>query len=202
MSDITNTKKSHSVYGGIIVDIAEDSLTRVQKILSGVRGGWQKAVGSALRRAADTGKTEAKRSVVQEYAISGGTFLSYTKNMNHFAGTGDGIEVVFGYRGTVIPLMKFKTSVKRGGLVTTLVRKDTGTAVLEHAFPASIGSHSGIFERVGPDRFPVKELFGPSTPQMMYSNEAVLDAVERKVTETYEQRIEHEILRLMNGWGG
>lgn len=191
-----------SANGGITVDISAEGLERIQKVLSGVRGGWQKAVGSALKRAASSGKTEGKRAVVQEYAISGGTFLSYTKNTNHFSSGGDGIEIVFGYRGTVIPLMKFKTSVKRGGLVSTLVRKDTGTAVLEHAFPASIGSHSGIFERVGPDRFPVRELFGPSTPQMMYSNEAVLESVERKVTETYEQRIEHEILRLMNGWGG
>ena len=191
-----------SANGGITVDISAEGLERIQKVLAGVRGGWQKAVGSALKRAASSGKTEGKRAVVQEYAISGGTFLSYTKNTNHFSSGGDGIEIVFGYRGTVIPLMKFKTSVKRGGLVTTLVRKDTGTAVLEHAFGATIGAHTGIFERVGPERFPVRELFGPSTPQMMYSNEAVLESVERKVTETYEQRIEHEILRLMNGWGG
>ena len=191
-----------SANGGITVDISAEGLERIQKVLSGVRGGWQKAVGSALKRAASSGKTEGKRAVVQEYAISGGTFLSYTKNTNHFSSGGDGIEIVFGYAGAVIPLTKFKTSVKRGGLVSTLVRKDTGTAVLEHAFPASIGSHSGIFERVGPERFPVKELFGPSTPQMMYSNEAVLNEVKQKIVETYERRIEHEILRLMNGWGG
>lgn len=191
-----------SANGGITVDISAEGLERIQKVLSGVRGGWQKAVGSALKRAASSGKTEGKRAVVQEYAISGGTFLSYTKNTNHFSSGGDGIEIVFGYAGAVIPLTKFKTSVKRGGLVSTLVRKDTGTAVLEHAFPASMGSHNGIFERVGPDRFPVKELFGPSTPQMMYSNEAVLESVKKKAVEVYEQRIEHEILRLMNGWGG
>ena len=195
-----------SANGGITVDISAEGLERIQKVLAGVRGGWQKAVGSALKRAASSGKTEGKRAVVQEYAISGGTFLSYTKNTNHFSSGGDGIEIVFGYAGAVIPLTKFKTSVKRGGLVTTLVRKDTGTAVLEHAFGATMGAHTGahtgIFERVGSERFPVRELFGPSTPQMMYSNEAVLNEVKQKIVETYERRIEHEILRLMNGWGG
>ena len=47
----------------------------------------------------------------------------------------------------------------------------------------------------------MKELFGPATPQMMYSNEAVTDEMEDKMVETYEKRIDHEILRVLNGWG-
>ena len=37
---------------------------------------------------------------------------------------------------------------------------------------------------------------------MMYSNEDVLDDIEQKMADTYEKRIDHEILRVMNGWGG
>ena len=36
---------------------------------------------------------------------------------------------------------------------------------------------------------------------MMYSNEEVTDEIEAKMVETYEKRIDHEILRLLNGWG-
>ena len=36
---------------------------------------------------------------------------------------------------------------------------------------------------------------------MMYSNEEVTDEIERKVADTYEKRIDHEILRILNGWG-
>ena len=50
-------------------------------------------------------------------------------------------------------------------------------------------------------RFPVEELYGPATPQMMYSNEEVMDEIEDKMAETYEKRIDHEILRVLNGWG-
>ena len=35
----------------------------------------------------------------------------------------------------------------------------------------------------------------------MYSNENVLDTIEEKMAETYEKRIDHEILRVLNGWG-
>ena len=65
-----------------------------------------------------------------------------------------------------------------------------------------MGGHTGIYERIGPSRFPVRELYGPATPQMMYSNEDVMDTIEAKMVEAYESRIEHEILRVLNGWGG
>ncbi len=192
-----------AVYSGITVDIAEESLERVQKMLAGIRGGWQKAVGSALARAAASGKTATKKAVTAEYTISQGTYLAETRNINHFQRSSDGdVSVVFGYRGNVISLMKFKTKVSKSGAVTTQVKRSNGATVLEHAFRATMGGHTGIYERVGPDRFPVKELFGPATPQMMYSDEAITDAAEETMAKTYEVRIEHEILRLMNGWGG
>lgn len=36
---------------------------------------------------------------------------------------------------------------------------------------------------------------------MMYSNENVMDSIEEKMASTYEERIEHEITRVLNGWG-
>ena len=77
----------------------------------------------------------------------------------------------------------------------------TSLKALDHAFEAKMGSHYGIYERQGEKRFPVKELFGPATPQMMYSNENVMDSIEEKMASTYEERIEHEITRILNGWG-
>ena len=64
-----------------------------------------------------------------------------------------------------------------------------------------MGRHRGIYERVGAKRFPVRELYGPSTVQMMHANERVMDKIEEKMAETYEKNIDHEILRILNGWG-
>lgn len=202
MSDIVRSEGQHSTYAGLTVDIAEDSLDRVTKLLAGISGGVYKAVGSALTRAAAAGKTAAKQPVTREYSISQGEFLSQTRNINHFVrDTGGGLSVVFGFRGNVIPLMKFNTRVNNSGQVVTQVKRSGAAATLDRAFTAQMGGHRGVYERVGVKRFPVEELYGPATPQMMYSNEEVMDEIEDKMAETYEKRIDHEILRVLNGWG-
>ena len=84
MSDVTKVQSRHAVYAGLTVDIAEESLGRVSKLLSGINGGMYKAVGSALTRSAAAGRTVAKSAVTKEYSISASEFLSRTKNINHF----------------------------------------------------------------------------------------------------------------------
>lgn len=205
MSGVTTKYEKIESYGGHIVDIAEEGLDHVQKVLAGIEGGWQRAVGSALSRAAATGKTAIKSTIVKRYTISQSEFLSQTRNINHFTRTSDGgVEVVFGYAGYVIPLLKFDTSVGSDGRVVTRVKRSSAKEVLEHAFKAQMGPHTGIYERIGPDRSPVKEFFGPATPQMMSfeGDDEVWEEVEGKMVETYEKRIDHEIMRLLNGWGG
>ena len=202
MSDIVRSEGQHSTYAGLTVDIAEDSLDRVTKLLAGISGGVYKAVGSALNRAAAAGKTAAKQPVTREYSISQSEFLSQTRNINHFVrDTGGGLTVVFGFRGNVIPLMKFNTRVNNSGQVVTQVKRSGAAATMDRAFTAQMGGHRGVYERLGVKRFPVEELYGPATPQMMYSNEDVMDEIEDKMAETYEKRIDHEILRVLNGWG-
>lgn len=200
MSAIGNENVRHTVYGGIVVDVAQEGLDRALRIMQGFPGEAAKAVGHALARAASTGKTEAKRQVVKEYTLSGATFAAYTRNVNHISGGAGGLSVVFGFAGRVIPLLKFETKATDHGVVTN-VRRSTGAQVLHSAFRRSMNGHEGIYEREGASRLPVRELFGPSTPQMMYSNEEVLDRMEEKMAETFEKRIDHEILRIMNGWG-
>lgn len=202
MSDITSADSSHAIYGGVIVDVVEDSLDKATRLLAGINGGVYKAVGSVLSRAAATGKTAAKQPVTKEYTISQSEFLARTRNINHFVReSSGGISVVFGFRGNVIPLMKFNTRVNGSGQIVTQVKRSGSAETLNRAFSAQMGGHKGIYERVGVKRFPVEELYGPATPQMMYSNEEVTDEIERKVADTYEKRIDHEILRILNGWG-
>lgn len=189
-------------YSGNIEDVGSEALKRANLLLAGIKGGAKKAVGSALSRAAASGKTEVKRFVTAEYAISQSTFLSETKNINHYQRSNDGsISVVFGFCGNVIPLTKFSAFVGKGGRVEVQVKRSNAKTSLDHAFEANVGKHSGIFERVGADRFPIKELYGPATTQMMYSDETVLDKMEGKMLETFNARIDHEINRILNGWG-
>ena len=194
-------RESHEVYFGVLVDVAEESLDRATKILAGIEGGAKKAIGNALTRTASAGKTYIKKPVSEEYAISSGQFLRYTHNINHFSkGGGDILSVEFGFRGNVIPLLQYQTHFGKDGRVTTSVKRGS-KSTLEHAFYAKLGSHGGIFERLTDARFPIQELYGPATPQMMYSNEDVLDKTEEHMVDTLNKRVDHEITRILNGWG-
>ena len=116
MSDVTTDTMMHSVAAGIAVDIAEEGFDRVSALLAGIPGGANRAVGSALARAAAAGKTVAKRAVTQEYAISSSEFSNRTKNINNIQrGSNGEVSINFGYRGSVIPLRVFDTKVDRSG---------------------------------------------------------------------------------------
>lgn len=187
-------------YSGVEVN-AEESLKRAELILAGIKGGAKKAVGSALTRAASAGKTEVKKIITQEYNISAGLFSSETQNINHYEKSSSGdITVAFGFRGSPIPLIKFSSSVGRGGKVQVQVKKSGSKQALDHAFIANVGSHTGIFERETPERFPIRQLYGPATTQMIYSNETILDKMEEKMGTVFDQRIDHEINAILNGF--
>lgn len=114
MSDVTTDTMMHSIAAGITVDIAEEGFDRVSALLAGIPGGANRAVGSALARAAAAGKTVAKRAVTQEYAISSSEFSNRTKNINNIQrGSNGEVSINFGYRGSVIPLRVFDTKVDR-----------------------------------------------------------------------------------------
>jgi hypothetical protein len=82
--------------------------------------------------------------------------------------------------------------------------------MLDRAFKAKMGAHTGVYERVGDGRFPVRELYGPSTPQMIAtiaeaeessgSQTTTEDSMENLMAETYSKRLDHEVEAILNGW--
>jgi hypothetical protein len=183
-------------------DVGQFRLDMVEKLLAGVKGGVFKAVGSALKRSSQHGLTVGMRIVSEEYAIGYSVLKESTRNINTIVRSSAGsYEVTFGYRGNVIPLIKFDTSVGRDGTVSARVLRVNSRAAIENAFRSQIGTHSGIFERVGKGRFPVKELYGPSAVQAFFARESTIDKMDEAIRKKYEERIDHEVTRILNGWG-
>lgn len=185
-----------------IEEVGGKGLDRVNKILAGVPGGVFKATSSALKRAGDTAKTKAGQFAAAEYTISKGEFMANVREKTKISGGGGGVlSMSISFAGSVIPLIKFDTKFSKGGYVQTQVKRNGGAATLQHAFVASIFGQTGVFERVGTPRFPVEQKYGPSTGHMM-QDENVIEKMEQTISETFENRIEHEIMRVLNGWGG
>ena len=185
-----------------ITEVGSESLSRVNKILAGVPGGAWKATSSALKRAGDTAKTRAGQFAAAEYTINKGDFMRNVRQKSHITSEAGGIvSLRISYAGSVLPLLTFRTRYSRNGLLQTQVKRDGSPAVLQHAFAAKVFGPVGVFERVGSERFPVEQKYGPSTAHMM-QNEAVIEKMDTTIRETYERRLEHEITRVLNGWGG
>lgn len=185
-----------------IAQPGDQSLDRINKILSGVPGGAFKATYSAMKRAGSTAKTKAGQFAAAEYTISKGSFMQNVHSKVNVSGGHGGVAgLSISFAGSVLPLLTFNTKYSRGGQITTQVKRNGGAATLQHAFVASIYGGIGVYERVGAPRFPVEQKFGPSTGHMM-QNEEVVEKMEQAIVSTFEQRIDHEMLRVLNGWGG
>lgn len=185
-----------------IAQPGDQSLDRINKILSGVPGGAFKATYSAMKRAGSTAKTKAGQFAAAEYTISKGSFMQNVHSKVNVSGGHGGVAgLSISFAGSVLPLLTFNTKYSRGGQITTQVKRNGGAATLQHAFVASIYGGIGVYERVGAPRFPVEQKFGPSTGHMM-QNDEVVEKMEQTIVSTFEQRIDHEVLRVLNGWGG
>lgn len=185
-----------------IEEIGGRSLERANKILAGIPDGAIKAAHSALKRAGDTAKTKAGQFASAEYTISKGTFMGNVKSKSHISGsTGGVVSMSISYVGSVLSLLTFNTRYSRDGRIQTQVKRNGGAATLQHTFVASIYGPVAAYERIGAPRFPVEQKYGPSTAHMI-QNDRVIEQMDESIRETYEARMEYEISRVLNGWGG
>lgn len=77
------------------------------------------------------------------------------------------------------------------------VLKQSSLKSVKGGFVAQMKSgHLGIFKRLGSKKLPVKELVGPSVPQMI-SNKNVIKKIESEAQKTIKKRLKHEIKRII-----
>lgn len=190
---------SDGVY--LVDDVGGDgSIDQIRQLLAGIPHGADKAVGSALKRAGKSGMAFASKAISAEYIVKASTFKAYTQKKLHYTSDAGGTSVEIEFKGTHIPLIKFNTSIGKSGRVSTRVKRASAKTKLDHVFGASVGAHTGVFERKSTARFPIEEKLGPSTPQMMSANDDVSQAIGDKVREAFDARIDHEMAAVLNGW--
>jgi len=211
---------------GINISVIDDAKLRDAEIkLQGIRDGVSKAINSAIHRAAQTVRTESSSEIRQRYDISnqalrteGNIRISYTY--------GHGVEASIRWLGNLIPLYRFngtkpENDTRYGYFVPVMIEgewrmahpskaskahqlKGTGTTQFNNAVTLKMKSgHIGIFERTGAvtssGSDEIHELMGSSVAQMVGSEE-VKAGLTVKALEKFDERFEHEVIRLMNGW--
>lgn len=188
-----------------MIQITNEQNERVNLILSEVPKGAEKALSSVIKRATSTVRSETVKGITGVYAISRQNIRAETTiNMRTRKADG-GVVGVVSFAGHKIPLYRFSVSptlpVQRA-TVKAAVKRGNAQTPFEHAFIAKMRSgHTGMLERDTTARLPISEFMGPSTAQMA-GNSVIVAEVESKAQEVIEKRIEHEITRILNGYGG
>lgn len=187
-----------------MIEVSEQTIDKINTLLAGIQDADKKVLKSAMARALMAGKTEAKRQAVQIYHIKSGEFnkksyIKYNGIKHHAEGEMIG-EISFA--GNPIPLYKYKITPevpKREVIPAAAALKSNAPIPFDkgddvHVLQTKSG-HIGIFKNE--DDGKLRELYGPSPPRMV-ENEKVQSKIEKRVNEVLNQRVEHEIERLLN----
>lgn len=181
-----------------MIEITSEQIERVQLIMQNIPRGAQKVFSNAINRGLSKARTVTMQEVRRVYTVDSPTTRGQIQvNM----ASGGALVGSISYAGNMIPLIKFDVSPtgKTGHrqLVTARVLKASGKKPLGAAFNRNVGYGMSVLERIGKARGPLKGLYGPSLPQMAEKAE-VREKAEEETRQTVEERIEHEMWRLLN----
>ncbi len=183
-----------------MIEITASQIERAEKILRGIPGGVEKALSSTINRTLTTVRAKSASEISKTYRISTAAAKG-TGRMNVKNATGASLTGSVSFAGNVISLIDFSVHYGRGGLVTASVMRKGGGGTLRHAYVRNLRYGTRVLERESKQRDSSVTLFGPSIAHMM-ENEDVLSGVERHAMYTAEKRLDHEIYRILNGYGG
>ncbi len=196
------------------------SLDRANTLLAGIPDGVRKAVASAMPRAVDHLRKQTETRVRERYAITAANIRT-EKNVKVSYSIGDTVTAFVVFSGRKIPLYRYNGSkpkepqwnkdklikaktaegwknLPEGMPAYGHVLAGTSPTLFKHAFTATMSNgHTGIFER---NSSGIEEIMGLSVPQMI-GNEAVTNALAQDASEKFSERLDHEVTRLLNGWG-
>ena len=186
-----------------MIEITSETIERVETLLSGIPKGAERAFSNSINRGLSRVKTTAMKRAKEVYAVQSSALTAATTTRISKASTGN-IAGYVSFSGFKLPLYKFNVTPKKPGTgkqVTASVMKNGGTT-FEDAFVAEMkNGHMGVFERSGRKRLPVEEIMGLSAAQMV-GNAAVIEELEKEAQKVVDERLSHEIDRILNGYGG
>ena len=201
--------------------VSPELLHNAEQQLADIPGGIEVAMKRAMNRATAHLRTQSTREIRKDIRAEQNITTSY----RYF----NGVEAKISFRGKKIPLWRYggsspsKPTVNTEKTVMAIVNGNlrpvhpgvaaaghqlvsTSPTTFSRAFVAQMKSgHIGIFERTG-GKTPtgdaeIRELMGSSVPQML-GNEEVQESLAEKTMAKMDERLEHEVNRILAGWGG
>lgn len=186
-----------------MIEITNEQIERVNLLLGNIKGAPNRVFFNVINRALGTVRSQSGKVVRQTYNIKQAD-ITANQNMKMKRATSSNLTGSIEFAGTMIPLKRFKVtpSAPSQNTVSVAVLKAEGAKRLEAAYVTDLGRYGvGVFERLTRKRETSQQLYGPSPAHMM-SNENVIGKVETAAQETINKRVEQEVNRILNGYGG
>lgn len=178
----------------IIVD--DDAIKAVERRLGEFSHKAPNAISNALNRSVSNISSNISKEVRKDYHIK---TADVKETLNIFKANRSKLSAEVKSRGGTIGLDKFKVgpktvNPKRKSQLKIAVKKN-GVKQILGAFIANLNG-TKVFTRDTKKRLPISRKFGPSVPQML-GNEATVERINQQAHETYENRLNHEINRIL-----
>lgn len=195
----------------IIQKVEVTGIEDVERRLGNLKAKAPAVVARAINRAVTNAKKNMAKETSDKYFISSGNVRSTIRTTK---ASQSRLEAAAISSGAGIALSKFKvnpgTTVKQKGkkvrsrspkVYKAGVEKAGGVKPLDgnpKAFIAVMrrSGHVGVFERESGDSLPIKQLYGPSVPQMI-KNEEIMKKINDEANKTLQKRIDAEIANLL-----
>lgn len=181
----------------IEIKIDTKELERIENMLSSIPKGMEKATSAAINRTLQSTRTSASRKVRERYDIKANLIKESVSLTRATQSNPYGAMIS---RGSPIPLIKFKVNPskpnpRRRKPIFASVKKSGGN--INGVFIAEMkNEHIGVYERVGLQRLPIRQLYGPSAPQMI-GEETIIQELGEEAKEVMLTRLSHEAQRLL-----
>lgn len=183
------------------IDIKISNVDEIKMKLGNMGKQAPKVVSRVINRVITNVKKNISIEVRKRYVVK---TEDIKKTLSSSKATSTKLSAYVKSEGTRIPLYKFSVSPGEPRpknppkSFKAKVLKSSGLKPLDGFVAKMKSSHVGLFERLGKERLPVKELYGPSIPQMV-GNKEVWKNIESEANKTVEKRMKHEIERLVEG---
>lgn len=188
-----------------MIYVSAENIRKAQLLLGHMPGMFRKSLSAAINRAAYGARAEAARRPPEKYYIRSSDVRD---TITIKKATVENLQAYIKSRGTRRPLTLFKVVPKRipKKKLKTMLRvgilKDEGLKSIPRAF-LNRGTSSGklhVLQREDSERYPIHIKYGPSVPQMI-GHKYVRSLVERRAQEVLDDRLDHEINRILRGYG-
>ncbi|MDD3662288.1 MAG: phage tail protein [Candidatus Pacebacteria bacterium] len=191
----------------IVSEIKVSGIEDVEKRLGNMKKEAPLVVSRAINRAIQNVKKNMGKETSARYFISSG---DVKKTVNVTKASKSNLKAAAISQGGGIALSKFKvnpgTPVRYRGknrspkVYKAGVKKSGGVKPLDgdpKSFVAIMKSgHKGVFSRMSEDSLPLKQLYGPSVPQMV-KNEEIMNPINKEANDTLQKRINAEVNNIL-----